>query len=159
MHSTPLGTRQPTREHASESGLCVLPCGRSGPTALGCLLPAVAESLSDFCPLSAVPAPLMKLFRNLWFYISLYNLAPPLPEGEGGRKEYPWKKEWATAVTKIAEATPPLVLPPVRHLSQCRGPHSESRSVPVSGVGGDTVGRGGHGAECPTQPGECEGVD
>lgn len=103
---------KPTCERAPYFCFCkILPCGRSGPTALGCLLPAVAESLTDFCPISALPTPLLKLFRNLWFYISLYNLAPPPPErGGAGRGEYPWDQEWATAVTRIAESTPPLVL-------------------------------------------------
>ncbi|GER42249.1 phosphatidylinositol 4-kinase family protein [Striga asiatica] len=52
--------------------------GRSGADFLGPLLPAVAEICSDFEPGLNVEPSLLKLFRNLWFYIALFGLAPPI---------------------------------------------------------------------------------
>lgn len=72
-----------------------------------------------------VDTSLLKLFRNLWFYIVLYGLAPPIYEtqqhtayssrrgslnvvqkvsGPYGRTE-----EWSNAVIRLAQSTPPLV--------------------------------------------------
>ncbi|XWS39824.1 hypothetical protein CRYUN_Cryun18bG0087700 [Craigia yunnanensis] len=52
--------------------------GRSGADFLGPLLPAVAEICSDFDPTVYVEPSLLKLFRNLWFYVALFGLAPPI---------------------------------------------------------------------------------
>jgi len=51
---------------------------RNGADYLGPLLPAVAEICSDLQPIQDVDTSLQKLFRNLWFYIVLYGLAPPI---------------------------------------------------------------------------------
>ena len=45
---------------------------------LGPLLPAVAEICSDFDPKVGVDPSLLKLFHNLWFYLALFGLAPPV---------------------------------------------------------------------------------
>ncbi|KAI3928954.1 hypothetical protein MKW98_014545 [Papaver atlanticum] len=46
--------------------------GRSGADFLGPLLPAVAEICSDFDPTADIEPSLLKLFRDLWFYIALF---------------------------------------------------------------------------------------
>lgn len=99
---------------------------------LGPLLPAVAEICSDFDPTMDVEPSLLKLFRNLWFYIALFGLAPPIVKAPtptvkptsnsvnsmgsmsatalqavGG--PYMWNTQWALAVQRIAQGTPPLV--------------------------------------------------
>ncbi|XP_010479560.1 PREDICTED: phosphatidylinositol 4-kinase alpha 1-like [Camelina sativa] len=107
--------------------------GGSGAEFLGPLLPAVAEICSDFDPTSNVEPSLIKLFRNLWFYIALFGLAPPildtpLPEvkttsnsvNSAGRIStfslravlgpYMWNTQWALAVKRISLGTPPLVV-------------------------------------------------
>jgi phosphatidylinositol 4-kinase len=52
--------------------------GRNGAEYLGPLLPAVAEICHDLLPIQDVDSSLQKLFRNLWFYIVLYGLAPSI---------------------------------------------------------------------------------
>lgn len=110
-------------------GIC-----RSGAEFLGPLLPAVAEICSDFDPSSNVEPALLKLFRNLWFYIVLFGLAPPIQKngsshvpsktvasslpsvGSSGSLAlqavggpYMFNKPWSQAVQQIAQGTPPLV--------------------------------------------------
>ncbi|BBM99121.1 phosphatidylinositol 4-kinase A [Marchantia polymorpha subsp. ruderalis] len=55
--------------------------GRSGADLLGPLLCSVAEMSVDFDPTKDVDPSLLKLYRNLWFYIALFALAPPLQKG------------------------------------------------------------------------------
>jgi phosphatidylinositol 4-kinase len=106
---------------------------------LGPLLPAVAEICSDFDPTMDVEPSLLKLFRNLWFYIALFGLAPPIVktptpplkstsnsvnsvgsmsatalQAVGG--PYMWDNQWALAVQRIAQGTPPLVVSSVKWL-------------------------------------------
>jgi phosphatidylinositol 4-kinase len=97
---------------------------------MGPLLPAVAEICSDFDPVSTVEPSLLKLFRNLWFYIVLFGLAPPIQKNEASSKPvstslnmestsaialqavagpYMWNNQWSVAVQRIAQGTPPLV--------------------------------------------------
>jgi len=97
---------------------------------MGPLLPAVAEICSDFDPVSTVEPSLLKLFRNLWFYIVLFGLAPPIQKNEAPSKSvstslnmestsaialqavagpYMWNNQWSVAVQRIAQGTPPLV--------------------------------------------------
>lgn len=98
---------------------------------MGPLLPAVAEICSDFDPVSTVEPSLLKLFRNLWFYIVLFGLAPPIQSNQTPAKPvstslntmesisaialqavsgpYMWNSEWCVAVQRIAQGTPPLV--------------------------------------------------
>ncbi|CAA2964443.1 phosphatidylinositol 4-kinase alpha 1-like isoform X1 [Olea europaea subsp. europaea] len=45
---------------------------------LGPLLPAGVEICSDFDPSGDVEPSVLKQFRNLWFYIALFGLAPPI---------------------------------------------------------------------------------
>ena len=118
-------------------------CYRSGADFLGPLLPAVAEICSDFDPISNVEPSLLKLFRNLWFYIALFGLAPPIQKMQLPTKSvssalnsvgsngaialqavsgpYMWNAEWSSAVHHIAQGTPPLVSCPkepfVAHLA------------------------------------------
>lgn len=108
------------------SGFC-----RTGADFLGPLLAAVAEICSDFDPVSNVEPSLLKLFRNLWFYIALFGLAPPIQQNQVSTKSvstsldgsgsitgmalqavsgpYMWNTQWAQAVQRIAQRTPPLV--------------------------------------------------
>ncbi|CAK9175372.1 unnamed protein product [Ilex paraguariensis] len=51
---------------------------RLGADFLGPLLLVVAEICSDFDPTVDVEPALLKLFRNLWFYVTLFGLAPPI---------------------------------------------------------------------------------
>ncbi|CAD5315026.1 unnamed protein product [Arabidopsis thaliana] len=113
--------------------------GGSGVDFLGPLLPAVAEICSDFDPTMDVEPSLLKLFRNLWFYIALFGLAPPIVktptpplkstsnsvnsvgsmsatalQAVGG--PYMWDNQWALAVQRIAQGTPPLVVSSVKWL-------------------------------------------
>ncbi|XP_056844326.1 phosphatidylinositol 4-kinase alpha 1-like isoform X2 [Raphanus sativus] len=83
---------------------------------LGPLLPAVAEICSDFDPTSNVEPSLLKLFRNLWFYIALFGLAPPMvkPQPVGG--PYMWNTQWSLDVQRISQGTPPLVVSSVKWL-------------------------------------------
>ena len=97
---------------------------------MGPLLPAVAAICSDFDPVSTVEPSLLKLFRNLWFYIVLFGLAPPIQKNEAPSKPvstslnmestsaialqavagpYMWNNQWSVAVQRIAQGTPPLV--------------------------------------------------
>jgi len=109
-----------------KSGFC-----RSGADYLGPLLPAVAEICSDFDPTSNVEPSLLKLFRNLWFYIVLFGLAPSVQQNQlptksvstslnstgsstnmalqGVSGPYMWNNLWALAVQRISQGTPPLV--------------------------------------------------
>lgn len=109
---------------------CLL-AGRSGADFLGPLLPAVAEICSDLEPLEDVDSSMLKLFRNLWFYIVLFGLAPPIQKvhqqpityprsvssGSQGNLSvmqtvagpYVWNVEWSTAVNRLTQSTPPLV--------------------------------------------------
>lgn len=112
----------------SKSGSC-------GADFLGPLLPAVAEICSDFDPTVDVEPSLLKLFRNLWFYVALFGLAPPLvtakksnstPANMGGNTTavslqavngpYMWNPEWSSAVQHISQGTPPLVVSSVKWL-------------------------------------------
>lgn len=104
---------------------------RSGADFLGPLLPAVAEICSDFDPTMNIEPSLLKLFRNLWFYIALFGLAPPIQKSQLQTKSvssmlnsvgsmgaialqavsgpYMWNTQWSSAVQFIAQGTPPLV--------------------------------------------------
>ncbi|KAJ4850411.1 Phosphatidylinositol 4-kinase alpha 1 [Turnera subulata] len=104
--------------------------GRSGADFLGPLLPAVAEICSDFDPTLDVEPSLLKLFRNLWFYVALFGLAPPIQKGQLPAKSvstsltsagstialqavggpYMFNELWASAVERISQGTPPLDL-------------------------------------------------
>lgn len=106
-------------------------CCRSGADFLGPLLPAVAEICSDFDPTVDVEPSLLKLFRNLWFYVALFGLAPPIQKSQPIAKSvsttlnsvgsmgaiplqavggpYMWNELWSSAVKRIAQGTPPLV--------------------------------------------------
>ncbi|KAK2665282.1 hypothetical protein Ddye_003856 [Dipteronia dyeriana] len=113
--------------------------GRSGADFLGPLLPTVAEICSDFDPTVDVEPSLLKLFRNLWFYLALFGLAPPILKTQpplaksvsanlnsvgsmgsiplqavGG--PYMWNVVWSSAVQRIAQGTPPLVVSSVKWL-------------------------------------------
>ncbi|KAE9586651.1 hypothetical protein Lal_00004922 [Lupinus albus] len=112
--------------------------GRSGADFLGPLLPSVAAVCSDFDPTLNVEPSLLKLFRNLWFYVALFGLAPPLQKtqittksvsstlnsvGSMGKTAlqavngpYMWNMEWSSAVQRIAQGTPPLVVSSVKWL-------------------------------------------
>ncbi|KAL6963884.1 Phosphatidylinositol 4-kinase alpha 1 [Sarracenia purpurea var. burkii] len=112
--------------------------GRSGADFLGPLLPAVAEICSDFVPSVDVEPSLLKLFRNLWFYIALFGLAPPIQKTEVPTKSvsttlnsvgsmgamalqavggpYMWNTQWSSAVQRISQGTPPLVVSSVKWL-------------------------------------------
>ena len=99
---------------------------------MGPLLPAVAEICSDFDPSLIVEPSLLKLFRNLWFYIALFGLAPPIQKNQLPSSKsvssilnslgsmgsvalqavlgpYMWNAQWSSAVQRIAQGTPPLV--------------------------------------------------
>ncbi|KAH9696023.1 phosphatidylinositol 4-kinase alpha 1 [Citrus sinensis] len=115
-----------------------LHCCRSGADFLGPLLPAVAEICSDFDPTVDVEPSLLKLFRNLWFYIALFGLAPPIQKTQPPVKSvsstlnsvgsmgtiplqavtgpYMWNTQWSSAVQHIAQGTPPLVVSSVKWL-------------------------------------------
>jgi phosphatidylinositol 4-kinase len=118
----------------TEVVLMVIFCGdRAGADLLGPLLPAVAEICSDLEPTHEVEPSLLKLLRNLWFYIVMFGLAPPIQKGQpitlprsmssgsqgtisimqtvGG--PYMWNLDWSTAVHRLTQFTPPLV----KHLS------------------------------------------
>ncbi|KAJ6671341.1 hypothetical protein OIU85_015128 [Salix viminalis] len=104
--------------------------GRSGADFLGPLLSAVAEICSDFDPTVNAEPSLLKLFRNLWFYIALFGLAPPIQKIQQPTKSvsttlnsvgsmgtialqavggpYMWNAQWSSAVQRIAQGTPPL---------------------------------------------------
>ncbi|KAL5788548.1 hypothetical protein ACOSP7_005497 [Xanthoceras sorbifolium] len=113
--------------------------GRSGADFLGPLLPAVAEICSDFDPTVDVEPSLLKLFRNLWFYLALFGLAPPIlkPQSPTAKSvstslnsagsmgaiplqavggPYMWNAVWSAAVQRIAQGTPPLVVSSVKWL-------------------------------------------
>nr|XP_011464124.1 PREDICTED: phosphatidylinositol 4-kinase alpha 1 [Fragaria vesca subsp. vesca] len=112
--------------------------GRSGADFLGPLLPAVAEICSDFDPTVDVEPSLLKLFRNLWFYVALFGLAPPIQKVQQPLKQvsttlnsvgsmgtiplqavggpYMWNAQWSNAVQRIAQGTPPLVVSSVKWL-------------------------------------------
>lgn len=111
--------------------------GSSGADFLGPLLPSVAEICSDFDPTVDVEPSLLKLFRNLWFYIALFGLAPPIltspptksvstslnSAGSVGSVAlqavagpYMWNMEWSSAVQRISQGTPPLVVSSVKWL-------------------------------------------
>jgi phosphatidylinositol 4-kinase len=73
----------------------------------------------------------LKLFRNLWFYVALFGLAPPIQKIQLPTKSvsstlnsvgsigaialqavggpYMWNTLWSSAVLRIAQGTPPLV--------------------------------------------------
>ncbi|KAG8364319.1 hypothetical protein BUALT_Bualt19G0116400 [Buddleja alternifolia] len=112
--------------------------GRSGAEFLGPLLPAVAEICSDFDPSVNVEPSILKLFRNLWFYIALFGLAPPIQKTQAKIKSvstalnnagipsdialqavggpYMWNSLWSSAVERISQGTPPLVVTSVKWL-------------------------------------------
>lgn len=74
---------------------------------------------------------LLKLYRNLWFYVALFGLAPPIQKVQLPTKSvsstlnsvgsmgaialqavggpYMWNTQWSSAVQRIAQGTPPLV--------------------------------------------------
>ncbi|KAL8189102.1 hypothetical protein R6Q57_029363 [Mikania cordata] len=112
----------------SKSGSC-------GADFMGPLLPAVAEICSDFDPTVDVEPSLLKLFRNLWFYIALFGLAPPVLESlklnsstsssagsttavsiQAVNGPYMWNPQWCSAVKRISQGTPPLVVSSVKWL-------------------------------------------
>ncbi|XP_076897528.1 phosphatidylinositol 4-kinase alpha 1-like [Bidens hawaiensis] len=112
----------------SKSGSC-------GADFLGPLLPAVAEICFDFDPTGDVEPSLQKLFRNLWFYIALFGLAPPVLESMKSHSStssiagstaavsiqavngpYMWSPHWCSAVKRISQGTPPLVVSSVKWL-------------------------------------------
>ncbi|XP_074573236.1 phosphatidylinositol 4-kinase alpha 1 [Curcuma longa] len=112
--------------------------GRSGADFMGPLLSAVAEICTDFDPVASVEPSLLKLFRNLWFYIVLFGLAPPIQPTQISSKPvstslsaqgsssaialqavagpYMWNEEWSISVQRIAKGTPPLVVSSVKWL-------------------------------------------
>lgn len=112
--------------------------GRSGADFLGPLLPAVAEICSDFDPSLDMEPSLLKLFRNLWFYIALFGLAPPIQKIQTATKSvstslnsmgsmgatglqavygpYMFNAQWCYAVQRISQGTPPLVVSSVKWL-------------------------------------------
>ncbi|KAD4179153.1 hypothetical protein E3N88_27744 [Mikania micrantha] len=112
--------------------------GSSGADFLGPLLPAVAEICSDFDPTMDIEPSLLKLFRNLWFYIALFGLAPPVLKSPTSLKTnsttlnngastsvvalqavggpYMWNPHWSCAVQRISQGTPPLVVSSVKWL-------------------------------------------
>ncbi|KAM6557546.1 hypothetical protein CsatB_004565 [Cannabis sativa] len=122
----------------SDVGFAASKSGRNGADFLGPLLPAVAEICSDFDPTIDVEPSLLKLFRNLWFYVTLFGLAPPIQKTQppttkststslnsvgtgtialqavGG--PYMWNTQWSSAVQRIAQGTPPLVVGSVKWL-------------------------------------------
>ena len=109
----------------------------NGAEYLGPIIPAVAEICLDLQPTQEVDSSTQKLFRNLWFYIVLYGLAPPLRKtqqspssglslnssrsmsssssrGRFGANQtvlgpYAWNEEWLCAVKRLTQFTPPLV--------------------------------------------------
>nr|XP_009769807.1 PREDICTED: phosphatidylinositol 4-kinase alpha 1-like isoform X2 [Nicotiana sylvestris] len=112
--------------------------GKCGADFLGPLLPAVAEICSDSDPTVDVEPSLLKLFRNLWFYVALFGLAPPLQDHHGMTKSvsttlnsvgstgaislqavsgpYMWPAVWSSAVQRISQGTPPLVVSSMKWL-------------------------------------------
>ncbi|KAL3700638.1 hypothetical protein R1sor_018660 [Riccia sorocarpa] len=110
--------------------------GRSGADIMGPLLPAVAEICSDCDPTEEIEPSVLKLYRNLWFYIALFGLAPPVQKGQPPVKHgsqvstthssvmslqavggtYMWSSQWSTAATLITHGTPPLVVSSVKWL-------------------------------------------
>ncbi|MCO5577943.1 hypothetical protein L7F22_031780 [Adiantum nelumboides] len=104
--------------------------GTSGAELLGPLLPAVAEICSNFEFSENVSSFILKLFRNLWFYIALFGLAPPIQDVHLAHKgtssslpsigstnavtlqavagPYLWNFQWSAAVILITQGTPPL---------------------------------------------------
>ncbi|XP_076884708.1 phosphatidylinositol 4-kinase alpha 1-like isoform X2 [Bidens hawaiensis] len=122
----------------SDVGLAAESKSGSGADFLGPLLPAVAEICSDFDPTVDIEPSLLKLFRNLWFYIALFGLAPPLLKSptsvkpnsttlnNGGNTNtvalqavggpYMWNPNWSIAVQRISQGTPPLVVSSVKWL-------------------------------------------
>ncbi|KAF9590626.1 hypothetical protein IFM89_035944 [Coptis chinensis] len=111
--------------------------GRSGANFLGPLLPAIAEICSDFDPTAVVAPSLLKLFRNLWFYVALFGLALPIQKvvlltkfstilNSAGSMSgttfqvvvgpYMWNTPWSVAIQLIAQGTPPLVVSSVKWL-------------------------------------------
>jgi len=113
--------------------LCAL-C-RSGVQLLGSLLPAVAEICSDLDPTEEMEPQLLKLLRNLWFYIALFGLAPPIQKVPLSSKSaslsrsqvtlsrnqqtmngiyaingpYLLSPDWSAAIYRLTLVTPPLV--------------------------------------------------
>ncbi|RAL49359.1 hypothetical protein DM860_012792 [Cuscuta australis] len=123
----------------SEVGLAAeAKSGRSGADFLGPLLPAVAEICSDFDPSVDIEPAVLKLFRNLWFYVALFGLAPPIQKNQSIPKPvsttlnsvgsmgsialqavsgpYMWNSQWSIAVQRISQGTPPLVVSSVKWL-------------------------------------------
>ncbi|XP_019247638.1 PREDICTED: phosphatidylinositol 4-kinase alpha 1-like [Nicotiana attenuata] len=112
--------------------------GKCGADFLGPLLPAVAEICSDSDPTVDIEPSLLKLFRNLWFYVALFGLAPPLQDHHGMTKSvsttlnsvgstgaislqavsgpYMWSAVWFSAVQRISQGTPPLVVSSMKWL-------------------------------------------
>ncbi|CAH1425938.1 unnamed protein product [Lactuca virosa] len=108
--------------------------GSSGADFLGPLLPAVAEICSDFDPTADVEPSVLKLFRNLWFYIALFGLAPPVTPTKPNSTTlnttgnttavalqavsgpYMWSPQWSSSVQRISQGTPPLVVSSVKWL-------------------------------------------
>ncbi|KAI3946246.1 hypothetical protein MKW92_036691 [Papaver armeniacum] len=79
----------------------------------GTLLPAVAEICSDFDPTADIEPSLLKLFRNLWFYIStsttlnsVGSMSTTVLQAVVGA--YTFNPQWCIAVQLIAQGTPPL---------------------------------------------------
>lgn len=116
--------------------------GRSGVQLLGSLLPAVAEICSDLDPTEDMEPQLLKLLRNLWFYIALFGLAPPIQKVPLSSKSaslsrsqvtlsrnqqtvngvyaingpYLLSPDWSAAIYRLTLVTPPLVVNPMKWL-------------------------------------------
>lgn len=88
----------------------------------------MAEICSDVDPVEEMELPLLKLVRNLWFYIALFGLAPPIQKSQASSKSssmgrsqafmsgiqsvsgpYLWSPEWSASVRRLSLVTPPLV--------------------------------------------------
>lgn len=100
----------------------------------------MAEICSDFDPSVDVEPSLLKLFRNLWFYIALFGLAPPVQKIQATPKPisttlnsvgsmgiiplqavsgpYMWNLSWSSAVQRISQGTPPLVSIHIKRVGQ-----------------------------------------
>ncbi|GJW18917.1 hypothetical protein Tco_0026353 [Tanacetum coccineum] len=130
--------------------------GSYGADFLGLLLPVVAEICFGFDPTVDVEPSLLKLFRNLWFYVALFGLAPPVLNHSSPTKPnatpsntvgsttavslqavngpYMWNPQWCSGVKHICQGTSPLVVSSVKwledelHLNALHNPGSRRES-------------------------------
>ncbi|XP_022947644.1 phosphatidylinositol 4-kinase alpha 1-like isoform X2 [Cucurbita moschata] len=145
----------------SDVGLAADSRNSSGADFLGPLLPAVAEICSDFSPTGDVEPSLLKLFRNLWFYVALFGLAPPIQNSALPSKAisttvstagsigttaiqavsgpYMWDKQWSAAVQLISQGTPPLVVSTVKWLEDELELNALQNPVSRQGTANDKV--------------------